>query len=634
MNNKKDVIKRDGRKENFDPQKIENAVLKAFGCVDGTISQEAIEIASNISNVIKNNYSDIMGVEDIQDAVENALMQSNRKDVAKAYIIYREDRNRIRQQKSDLMQRIGEKLKASNVQNQNANVDEKSFGGRKGEADSELLRDYALNYCMSEMAKVNHLNNEIYIHDLDHYILGDHNCFRSDTKFITTHGLRSFSDFKDGDTVTVLTPDGSWRKATVKNFGKQKVYKYIFKKNKTEIEIYATPNHRWLMQDGSCKEGLSVGDKLFESPYYWDDFNYNSLSKEGKFYWILGFIYGDGTRETLFSSQEQHYYKANTCKVKLCGGKVKFLPRFQELGYGTKCCVEEPEVGRIPYDKSIPDFSKLPTEDLIAFIHGYYDADGSKSPSGKLKKSMYSIQATGEESCDFIERYSATAGLYINSISDKTGQKTNFGTRGYTKSYQFFAKSSSKFHWYVKSVETTNDIAQDVWCLQVPDVHSFVLEGGIPTGNCLSIPFDKLLAKGFNTRQTDVRPARSVSTAFQLVAVIFQIQSLQQFGGVSATHIDHTMIPYVRMSFWKHYKDGIKYISKSVIPNDSFFGKLVFGECDEVSIDSEEYKKAFPDAYKYAMDMTEREIYQAVEGLYHNLNKIGRLGSNVRNIAI
>ena len=51
--------------------------------------------------------------------------------------------------------------------------------------------------------------------------------------------------------------------------------------------------------------------------------------------------------------------------------------------------------------------------------------------------------------------------------------------------------------------------------------------------NCLSIPFDDLLEKGFNTRQTDVRPAGSVNTAFQLVAVIFQLQSLQQFGRFS-----------------------------------------------------------------------------------------------------
>ena len=78
--------------------------------------------------------------------------------------------------------------------------------------------------------------------------------------------------------------------------------------------------------------------------------------------------------------------------------------------------------------------------------------------------------------------------------------------------------------------------------------------------NCLSIPFDKLLKSGFNTRQTDVRPANSINTAFQLVAVIFQLQSLQQFGGVSATHLDVSMVPYIRKSFLKHFKDGLKYI--------------------------------------------------------------------------
>lgn len=77
--------------------------------------------------------------------------------------------------------------------------------------------------------------------------------------------------------------------------------------------------------------------------------------------------------------------------------------------------------------------------------------------------------------------------------------------------------------------------------------------------NCLSIPFDDLLANGFKTRQTDVRPANSVNTACQLVAVIFQIQSLQQFGGVSATHLDWTMVPYIRKSFYKHFLDGLKY---------------------------------------------------------------------------
>lgn len=78
--------------------------------------------------------------------------------------------------------------------------------------------------------------------------------------------------------------------------------------------------------------------------------------------------------------------------------------------------------------------------------------------------------------------------------------------------------------------------------------------------NCDSIPFDKLLKDGFNTRQTDVRGANSINTATQLVAVIFQLQSLQQFGGVSATHIDWTMVPYIRRSFYKHFEDGLRYI--------------------------------------------------------------------------
>lgn len=133
--------------------------------------------------------------------------------------------------------------------------------------------------------------------------------------------------------------------------------------------------------------------------------------------------------------------------------------------------------------------------------------------------------------------------------------------------------------------------------------------------NCLSIPFDELLANGFNTRQTDVRPAQSVNTAFQLVAVIFQLQSLQQFGGVSATHLDWTMVPYVRKSFYKHFRDGIKYCMREQWDEhwDDF--------TPERPIDWDEYQN-YPEAYEYAMDMTTKEVYQAVEGMYHNLKNI------------
>lgn len=309
------VQKRDGRKVKFDKEKIKIAVLKAFIDVDSEETAYAKEKARDIANYIES-LNKSMTVEEIQDQVEERLMASNRKDVARKYIIYRNNRTAIREKNTQLMKDISEKLNANNVQNQNANVDEKSFGGRVGEASDTVLKKYALDNCMSEMARNNHLNNEIYIHDLNSYAVGMH--------------------------------------------------------------------------------------------------------------------------------------------------------------------------------------------------------------------------------------------------------------------------------------------------------------------NCLSIPFDKLLSEGFNTRQTDVRPAQSVSTAFQLVAVIFQLQSLQQFGGVSATHLDWTMVPYVRKSFWKYYKDGLIYIAK-----DKDYSAHIIGypSADIISIkDTIAYDNK--DAYKYAMDKTEKEVYQAVEGLYHNLNTLQSRSGN------
>lgn len=311
------VIKRDGRKVDFDRDKIIKAVLAAFDEVDGEITPEAKRKATVITNHIESLNKRSMNVEDIQDIIETMLMDGKRKDVARAFVIYRNDRTRVREQNTNLMKSIKEKLTASNVQNQNANIDEKSFGGRVGEASDTVLKQYALDNCMSEMSRNNHLNNEIYIHDLNSYAVGMH--------------------------------------------------------------------------------------------------------------------------------------------------------------------------------------------------------------------------------------------------------------------------------------------------------------------NCLSIPFDKLLANGFNTRQTDVRPAQSVSTAFQLVAVIFQLQSLQQFGGVSATHLDWSMIPYVRKSFWKHYRDGIIYCENDGKDSEIFTMKKTD---NERSIHDEFWKNSFSKAYQYALDMTEREVYQAVEGLYHNLNTLQSRSGN------
>ena len=316
------IIKRDSSKVDFDKCKIKKAILKAFIDVDGEESpyakEKARDIANYVSDLAEEHFKtdkEYLSVENIQDIVEEKLMASNRKDVAAKYIVYRHDRNVERERNTQMMKDIAEKISAKNVKNQNANVDEKSFGGRMGEANSTLMRNFALNNVISDMAKKNHLNNEIYIHDLDHYAVGDH--------------------------------------------------------------------------------------------------------------------------------------------------------------------------------------------------------------------------------------------------------------------------------------------------------------------NCLSIPFDKLLANGFNTRQTDVRPAQSVSTAFQLIAVIFQLQSLQQFGGVSATHLDWTMVPYVRKSFYKHFQDGLKYITEPINP---LYQEWIDALTDERSINK--YPDCKPNTYKYAIEQTEKEINQAVEGMYHNLNTLQSRSGN------
>lgn len=103
-------------------------------------------------------------------------MRSERPDVAKSYIRYRYKKEVARNYKKDFIDAIKEKLNADDVQNQNANVDERSFGGRTGEASGVVTKKLALDYIISKKARNNHLNNRIYIHDLDSYYVGSHNC--------------------------------------------------------------------------------------------------------------------------------------------------------------------------------------------------------------------------------------------------------------------------------------------------------------------------------------------------------------------------------------------------------------------------------------------------------------------------
>lgn len=166
------VLKRDKTVEDFKLSKIEKAIKSAFDSCGVTPNDDILDCIKKIYDESKD---ETIGVEDIQDNVERCLMASY-PDVAKAYIIYRYQHKLIRENQSKLTKQIKKKLTAEDVQNQNANVDEFSFGGRVGEASRVVTKQYALDYCMSRKARNNHMNNEIYIHDLDSYAIGMHNC--------------------------------------------------------------------------------------------------------------------------------------------------------------------------------------------------------------------------------------------------------------------------------------------------------------------------------------------------------------------------------------------------------------------------------------------------------------------------
>lgn len=140
--------------------------------------------------------------------------------------------------------------------------------------------------------------------------------------------------------------------------------------------------------------------------------------------------------------------------------------------------------------------------------------------------------------------------------------------------------------------------------------------------NCLNLYFQYIFKHGFKTRNGDVRPPKSFSTACQLVAVAFQCQSQVQFGGVGTIHLDYDLAPFVRMSFSKHFKEGLKWVEHE---SEEYINHVP----DLIGIEDEE-AKYHTEAYKYAMEMLEKEGSQSAQGLYHNLNTLeSRQGSQV-----
>ena len=327
-----------------------------------------------------------------------------------------------------------------------------------------------------------------------------YNCFGRETEFITEHGLKSFFDFNDGDTVKVLTHTGSFKNAVVRNYGEQNLNVIVFNRGKSTKIIRATDNHRWILFDGSETTELKVNQPLYPTQKN-KNFDYNSASPMERLYWCYGYVFGDGT-------QLKRNGEAKYSMVRLCGNDaMKYLYRFKEMGFDTSesnSLEGDVMVYTGKYLKNAPSIEKDGLDMIKAFMDGYLSADAYKNPDWYENDTLSkykSIQSSDNEHQEFLEKYLDVCGYYITNTEDLTGQETNYGVRPETYRYGIsnFIGSRENTAWSATHIDNLTDDKygkEDVWCLEVEEDKSFVLGGGIVTGNCAYLPIDDWRALG------------------------------------------------------------------------------------------------------------------------------------------
>ena len=172
------VLKRDGRIVQFNKEKIINAILKAFLAVDGEITDYASIKAQNIADYIASisTSKDELSIEEIQDYVERGLMSLKRKDVAKAYILYRKQRDNARQNTID--KTIDEIVNNSNEywMTENSNKDAQLVTTQRDYVAGAVSTDIARRRILPQDVVEAHDAGLIHVHDLDYILQPIYNC--------------------------------------------------------------------------------------------------------------------------------------------------------------------------------------------------------------------------------------------------------------------------------------------------------------------------------------------------------------------------------------------------------------------------------------------------------------------------
>ena len=207
------IIKRNGSEVKFDIKKIVSAIERANDTVEGNdkITEEEIyEIAGSVCKKIKN-IKRALNVEEIQDIVENELMDRKFFNLARKYVTYRYQRALVRKANTtdaqilSLIECNNEEVKQENS-NKNPTVNSVQRDYMAGEVSKDVTKRFLLP---PDIVKA-HEESIIHFHDADYFAQHMHNCFRRNTKFITSNGTKSFEDYNDGDIVEVLSIDGTF----------------------------------------------------------------------------------------------------------------------------------------------------------------------------------------------------------------------------------------------------------------------------------------------------------------------------------------------------------------------------------------------------------------------------------------
>ena len=522
------VIKRNGVKAPFDKSKIVNAIEKAMTTTPGGID-------SRVSNAIADHIAempDTLSVEQIQDIVIEQLKASPFADVAESYSHWRKLRQEIRDKEktnASILKIIDAKNDAINQENSNKNptVNSVQRDYMAGEVSKDLTARLLLD---PEIVKA-HEEGLIHFHDADYFAQHMHNCFKSNTRFVTDSGVKEFRDFNDGETVKVVGSDGKWHTATVKKYGKQKMQDVMLQAGRSVKHVFCTANHRWLLNDGSVTTELKEGMTLAMLP---ELSKYEMESKADYQAWATGFAIGDGLDK-----------KNDYTTVRLCGNKIRYADNFVKAGdtvtYPESYHGDAYVLHRGAFKQDFLNAKAwrfLDIKEKQHLFEGFYAADGAV----KANK----VATSDDRVAEMIRDISSVAGFYVSSESEVV-RDTNFKKEARLIEFRFRKYQIANNLWSVKKITPYRpEIEYDAWCVEEPETHSFTLDGGIVTGNCDLVNLEDMLQNGTVISGTGIDKPHSFSTACNIATQIIAQVASNQYGGqsISLTHL----APFVDVS--------------------------------------------------------------------------------------